>query len=330
MTHLILTSDSGAGALRAAGLADLVIGIGARFVAGPLPSAQALAELLSPRAEGASGPHWLDHLRVSRLDQLGWQRAGLVDLCEWCETVELWVDPLPNAQLQAIWLLDHLGSRIPGAVRLTLRQADAVIGDRAPEELVAWRVPSIEIEDDQFRTAALAWQAYCEPTPQAWAQLLGRDLAPLPQLRSTVLELLGELPRPRTGIGETETRLLQLVADGFVHPFDLFPGYEKPNRGRVFEYWETGALLDGLAHSPAPALTGLAEGPFTLEMHDDRDRLQRYKASCLSLTPLGEAILAGEDDFSRHNPIHRWWGGTELTNANLWRWDPVANVLIAP
>jgi hypothetical protein len=28
------------------------------------------------------------------------------------------------------------------------------------------------------------------------------------------------------------------------------------------------------------------------------------------------------EDFSRHNPIHRWWGGTELTSDQLWRWSP--------
>jgi hypothetical protein len=47
----------------------------------------------------------------------------------------------------------------------------------------------------------------------------------------------------------------------------------------------------------------------------------------LSLTEFGKAIVAHKEDFSRHNPIHRWWGGTELTNDRLWRWDPV---LIAP
>jgi hypothetical protein len=95
----------------------------------------------------------------------------------------------------------------------------------------------------------------------------------------------------------------------------------------VFGYWEVGALLEGLALAPVPAVTGLAEWPFTLEMHNERSRLKRYKNSELSLTPLGKAILAGAEDFSRHNPIHRWWGGTELTSDNMWRWDPV---LIAP
>jgi hypothetical protein len=70
-------------------------------------------------------------------------------------------------------------------------------------------------------------------------------------------------------------------------------------------------------------VSGLAEWPFTLEMHDERERLERYKESRLSLTALGKAILAGTEDFSRHNPIDRWWDGTRLTNDRLWRWDPV-------
>ena len=43
--------------------------------------------------------------------------------------------------------------------------------------------------------------------------------------------------------------------------------------------------------------------------------------SKLALTPLGYAILGQTDDFARHNPINRWWGGTKLTNRRLWRWD---------
>ena len=73
-----------------------------------------------------------------------------------------------------------------------------------------------------------------------------------------------------------------------------------------------------------------SKGPFTVEMHDDRERHERYKRSKLSLTALGRAILAGRDDFSRHNPVHRWWGGTELTNDRLWRWDAAKQVLVAP
>jgi hypothetical protein len=50
--------------------------------------------------------------------------------------------------------------------------------------------------------------------------------------------------------------------------------------------------------------------------------VRAYKRSRLSLTDFGKAVVAHKEDFSRHNPIDRWWGGTHLTNDNLWRWNP--------
>ena len=51
MTRLFLTtSDSGAGALKGTGLADIVLPFGFRFVWGPLPSAAELAKLLAARS----------------------------------------------------------------------------------------------------------------------------------------------------------------------------------------------------------------------------------------------------------------------------------------
>ena len=42
----------------------------------------------------------------------------------------------------------------------------------------------------------------------------------------------------------------------------------------------------------------------------------------LGLTDFGNAVVTHKEDFSRHNPIDRWWGGTHLTNDRLWRWNP--------
>ncbi len=193
-----------------------------------------------------------------------------------------------------------------------------------------WRLPSVGIQNGHLEAASVAWRAYRQPTPRDWFNLLGKDLGVLPQLRQSGLELLEELPMATTGLSATETRILELIAAGNAGPFDVFPGDKKPNKRRVFGYWEIGVLLDGLARCPEPLVFGLAEGPFTLEMHDDRDRLERYRRSQPKLTALGLAVLAGAEDFSRHNPIHRWWGGTELTDDRLWRWDPANRALIAP
>jgi hypothetical protein len=174
------------------------------------------------------------------------------------------------------------------------------------------------------------WQAWRAPTPRDWFNLLSTDLSLLPLFRPAAVALLEELPGLATGLGATEMRMLELISEGNAGPYDVFPGHEKRNERRAFDFWQIGALLDGLARCPAPAVSGLDEGPFTDEMLDDRDRRQRYKQSRLSLTELGKAVLAGRDDFSRHNPIHRWWGGTELTNDRLWRWDAAKQMLVEP
>jgi hypothetical protein len=157
---------------------------------------------------------------------------------------------------------------------------------------------------------------------------LAENLSILPKLKRAVVRLLEELPHRATGLGTTEMRMLRLISKGNMSADGVFRALHRPNTRRVFDYWEIGPLLDGLARCPAPAVSGLEEGPFTLELR--RERYERYMRSQLSLTSLGSAILAREGDFSRHNPIHRWWGGTELTNDRLWRWDPENKALVAP
>ncbi len=315
-----------------AGVAEIAIPFPFRFVWGRLPSAADLAMLLSPRSAShdPAQPHWLDDSISRRNQKLSRKGPGLIELCQQCETIELWIDPEPNAQLTLIWLLDYLRHHAEVASKLTLVQANVSIATQWGERLAKWRSPAVKILNDHFDAATLAWRAYRQSTPEDWFNLLEGDLGVLPQLHQSVLDLLEELPMKASGLGATEMRILELISAGNSDPFDVFPNLRSPDQCRVFGYWEIGSLLDGLAHCPAPAVAGLNEGPFTLEMHDDRESHARYKSSKLELTALGQAILAGIEDFSRHNPIHRWWGGTELTNDRLWRWDREHRDLIAP
>jgi hypothetical protein len=243
MTRLILTTDdSGAGAIRGAGIADIVIPIGPRLVWGPLRSDAELGSFLAERSAKHSGFHWLDNVAPRRLGEFG-NDSGLIDLFERCETIDLWIDPDPNAQLILIWLLDYLCPQQQIISKLRLVQADVRIGNHPSTELVEWRIPAIKIRNDHLKTASLAWQAYRAPTPQDLFNLLSIDSSVLPKFRQAVVMLFEELPLLATGLGATEMRMLELISEGNAGPFDVFPGHEKRNERRVFGYWEVGSLV---------------------------------------------------------------------------------------
>jgi hypothetical protein len=325
MKPLILTSCLTSEFTRL-GLADLVIFFPSRFVWGPLPASDELATYLGARTPAhRPGEHWSTYgSRWSRSENRSHEGLGLAEFCQQYETVELWFDTRPNAQLQLIWLLDYFRSHPKVISRLKFRLIEIeMIG---LERFGTWRPPVVDVVDRQLTTASTAWQAYRAATPQGCFDLLNQDLCLLPLLRPALTELLNELPSATTGLGATEMRMLEMIAEGHIGTNSLFHlGHLR--RTRIYGECEHGYLLDGLAHGPCPAVAGLDDELRTLSRENLRDRHAAYLRSRLSLTELGRAIVARKEDFSRHNPIDRWWGGTRLTNDRLWRLDPV---LVAP
>jgi hypothetical protein len=326
MTRLILTSLSGLDLMRSK-LTDVAVIFSFRFVWGPLPSPDELAFYLAARTDRhTAATHWSIFSNQWPDDLQARRHLGLIEFCRHFETVELWFDPSPNDQLQLVWLLDMFRSHPDILDRLKCRIVDFDLGAASFRELHQWRVIAVDVGRHELETASMTWQAYRATTPEACFGLLGEDLSALPLLKPALLDLLEELPSRATGLGATEMRLLELIRSGYANTNALFHLRQLRQR-RVFNSSEIGCLLEGLAHGPRPAIAGLDDELRTLESSNYRDRDAAYMRSRLSLTEFGKAIVAHRQDFSRHNPIHRWWGGTELTNDRLWRWDPV---LIAP
>jgi hypothetical protein len=207
-------------------------------------------------------------------------------------------------------------------VRLKLRLLTQDMIWVRPGGFAKWRPSLVDVTKQELETAEAAWKAYRSSTPEACFGLLKRDLSALSLLRPVLLDLLAELPSASTGLGATEMRMLEMIGRGFSLTNALFH-LESLRQTRVFSEWEKGYLLDGLAFGPKPAIAGLDEELRTLERENLGDRHAAYLRSELTLTKFGKSILAHKEDFSRHNPIDRWWGGTRLTNDRLWRWDPV-------
>lgn len=321
MKRLILTSSSGASLMRSS-LAELVVFLSFRFVWGPLPSPDEFAAYAGARSDKlAPGCHWSDFAGRWPQTEKGRKHLALVEFCEPYETVELWFDPDPNDQLELICWLDYFRSHPETAAKLRLRLIgfDLIMAD---EKRLDWEaVPIVRVRIEDLETASVSWQAYRATTPEACFDLLRRDLSAFPLLRPALLDLLQELPWSETGLGATEMRLLELIGTGFMDANLLF--YLRGFRQRgVFSDFEIGSLLEGLAHGLRPAVSGLDDELRVLTKENHRGRLQAYQRSRLSLTEFGKAVLAHKEDFSRHNPIDRWWGGTRLTNDRMWRWNP--------
>jgi len=328
--RLIVTNDfSAAGHLGASRRADFLVSVERQLVWGQLPSDAELSGFFGKRKKCQSKPNWQDYQPQHRLQRIGAVGISLIELCSRFDTIELWMDPRANDQLQLVCLLHFLRAYPEIVARLSLVQAHVPMGGQKAEVSAKWMLPVVKISNDHFELASRAWRAFGAATPQDWFGLLATDLSLLPRLRSAVTALLEELPWHRTGLGATEMRMLGFISEWAPTPRDVGLN-EARDSGRVFGYWEQGALLDGLARCWKPLVSGLKDGPFTMELHDDRERRKRYNKSKLALTPLGYAVLAQTDDFARHNPIRRWWGATRLTNKNLWRWDSDNKTLVVP
>ena len=331
MKRLILTNDtSAAGHLKVAGIGDYWIALDRQFVWGRAPSDVALVEFFGAGKKDGATPHWSDFLPRRILEAIGAAGATFTEFCSRFDAIELWMSPRPNDQLQLVCLLHYLRVHPEIASRLSLVQAHISIGNAGSEMLAEWKLPIVKITPDHFELASRAWRAFAASTPQDWFDLSAMDLILLPRLRHAVIAMLEELPWCRTGLGATEMRMLDFVWGAEKPRARKIMRREASNSANIFSYWELGALLDGLARRRNRLVSGLREGPFNMDLHDDPDRRDRYMKSKLALTPLGYAVLAQTDDFARHNPINRWWGGTKLTNKRLWRWDQDNKVLVAP
>jgi hypothetical protein len=137
------------------------------------------------------------------------------------------------------------------------------------------------------------------------------------------------LPDVVTGLSRTQHDWLEEIAANpqkMLEALGRFMELRKPTHG----YWRLGAILIDMFNAKEPAITGLSIPSFDLALHEDRERHRAFREAVPRLTPFGEALRAGKADYAAHNTIDRWWGGTHLTNANLWRWNAAAASLVAP
>ena len=291
---------------------------------GPVPLTETREELSAVRVSflveaGAADPKVLENDFEARYRGLS--------ISTNFDRVILWFVHNLYDQLQLLQVLDWFADHPREPETLLLVQADDYIAHQEADAIVEQAALARPITDAQLDLAVRAWAAFRQPAPEAWAHLLREDLSALPFLRGAVVRMLEELPGP-DGLTRTERPTLAcLQAGSGLTAVALFGAVQKMEDAQFMGDWSFWRLLDGLALGPAPLIAGLDGAPFQVE---DKARMEAYVRSQPALTTLGNQVVTGQTDLAEHRPIDRWWGGAHLTNAQLWRWDPETEHLIAP
>jgi len=181
---------------------------------------------------------------------------------------------------------------------------------------------------DTLAAAVSAWDALRRHEPSALAAHARRGVPQLPFLDPALRRLLEELPAPQDGLSGTERRALEAIAAGATTPAAAFRAEQDledaPFLGDAWFYrtlWVLGGgeprLIETHDGEPLPAAPPLGDA-------------HAFAALSLKLTPAGEHVLTGKADRVRLLGLDRWVGGTRLTAATAWRWDPAAQRLHDP
>jgi Domain of unknown function (DUF1835) len=324
----VTNGDSAGNTLRQTALGGAVLPWQDVLHEGPVPAGPR-RELLQARAAFLSSCGWGS--RRSILASLEDRDRQLVQALKDGQQVVLWFEHDLYDQLQ---LVDVLALAAPGTPELVVvdsfpgRPGFRGLGELTADELETLWPGRVPASQDTLAAAVSAWAAVRHPDPSALAVAAGADLPGLPFLRSALLRLLEELPGPGDGLSGTERRALQAVAAGAATPAAAFLAEQdleaSPFLGDAWFF---------------RALASLGAGPDRLVETQAGDPLppppplgdaRAFARLPLRLTGAGERVLDGQQDRVALLGLDRWLGGTHLTPATAWRWDPAVGELLGP
>ncbi len=304
----ITNGDSALVIMQDAGIEGLILPWRDVLHDGPVPAGLELQELSRLRADYISRVGWGsfdDVLFIFR------ERDALVLDIDHFANVSLWFEHDLYDQLQILQILDALASKQSGNTHITLACSDNYLGEMNAAAMLQFQSEQRSVTPDQYILAQAVWSAFREDNPVAWAALRDKDISALPFLRDTVERTLQEFPDSQNGVSRTERQILSIVASGEARPWRVFEQNQQQEK-RIFmgdsSFWLViNRLLDG------PQLL--------LSLNHGKPGSPPDPTQSLTLTALGERILAGELNWlDLHTPDY-FIGGTRCCSKSLWCFD---------
>jgi len=290
---------------------------------GPVPQGIPLDELSEIRTKFIVGSGWgsLENITASFVE-----RDNTLKSVADYEKVILWFEHDLYDQLQIIQVLDWFNQNKSEAVELSIICTNQYLGMLSPEQMAVLDSHEQAVTYEQLALSSKAWSAFRSKTPEKWRALLDTDTSVLPFLEGAIIRQLEEYPDCSNGLSRSAKQILKIVSDGESNPRKVFTKSQQLEE-RLFmgdsSFWVIIQDLLEVSVTKSKTASPLLKVPEGMQW--TRPPTPDIK---LTLTPLGEVVLAGEKNWLEFTEIDHWVGGVHLTPKNLWCWHSESELIV--
>lgn len=245
-------------------------------------------------------------LPAERMEMVSRYQEQRLDRIPSSSQVVLWYEPDRYGQLTLLYLLTRMSGR--GLehldwVEIPERKPPSTYTDADLVRLFENRLP---LTERHLKQATSAWGAYISPDPRRVEQWLKTNPCFLPDVLTAFRCHLEYFPSAGNGVNGVEELALRKIGEFSPGFHDLFREVSSLRREDGLSDVHFALTLNELGGGCNPLIR--------LEGATAVDPEERFV-----LTPLGEKVLAGEEDRIRVCGIDRWLGGVHLQGPHSWR-----------
>ena len=265
---------------------------------GPVPQSFSLSQVSKIRAYFI---HEQGFGTLEQLEQEFEERDKILKNYHKYEKIILWFEHDLYDQLQLLQILSWFKENNIENRPISLICTDTYIGESEAEDIPKLLRYEHTITQNHLELAHRAWNIFSEPTPEAWFALLKEDLSLFQFLEEAIKRLLEEYPNTKNGLSRSEHQALLVISKGFENPHEIFEEAQKYEKRKFMGdiiFWK---FLDDFIQY------GIIKS--------------KNSGQTLQITPLGQQLLNGQRNWVSIKPLHRWIGGVNLMDDNLWCWD---------
>lgn len=217
------------------------------------------------------------------------------------DKIVLWFEHDLYDQLQLLQVLSWFATQEKKPTNITLISTNQYLSEASEKEIHILLENGVKVTEEHLQLSEKAWNAFREPTPTKWFNLLSEKTSILPFLKGAIFRMLEEYPNTKSGLSRTQHQALLAIKNGMEEPYKIF---------QKSQSYEERKFMGDIIFVKILKLFGKYK---VIESHNNGKKL--------TITPLGLKLLTSQENWLKIHDINHSIGGVALTTENLWCWD---------